>query len=269
MRHPFQITRRTLLKLAAAVGIGTMTLPQIVPSSVFGANGPATDPAARMKSWEQHQKLKEESIFKDLKWLAVGPRFQGGKIESIWCPRGDKSTIYVGVGSGNLWKTVNNGAAWTPIFEDESTNAISVVTGSDKDPNLLWVGTGERHMARSSFAGTGVFKSTDAGKTWRNMGLHDSHHIARIIIDPENPDVVYVAALGHQYTYNEERGVFKTTDGGKTWKKILYISEKVGVVEIAMDPSDNKTLYAATYQRRRAQWGMNGGGPGMPPTASN
>ncbi|MCX6872223.1 MAG: hypothetical protein NTW21_00210 [Verrucomicrobia bacterium] len=226
------------------------------------AKSPATDPVARMQSWDQHVKLKEQSIFKDLQWLAVGPRIQGGKIESIWSPRSQNSTIYVGVGSGNLWKTGNNGTAWEPIFENESTNAISVVTGCDKDPNLLWVGTGERHMARSSFAGTGVFKSMDAGKTWQNMGLHDSHHIARIIIDPENPDVVYVAAMGHQYTYNEERGVFKTTDGGKTWKKALYISEKIGIAEIAMDPSDNKTLYAAAWERDRKAWNNSVAGPG-------
>lgn len=227
-----------------------------------GARSPATDPVTRMKSWEQHLKLKQESIFKDLKWLAVGPRMQGGKIESIWGPRCSKSTIYVGVGSGNLWKSVDNGASWEPIFESESSFCISVVTGSDKDPNLVWVGTGERHMARSSYAGTGVFKSTDGGKTWQNMGLHDSQHIGRIVIDPENPDVVYVAAMGHQYTYNEERGLFKTTDGGKTWKKVLYISEKVGVVEVAMDPSDSKTLYAVAWERDRKAWNNHVAGPG-------
>ncbi len=227
-----------------------------------GAKSSATDPAARMKSWRQHVKLKEESIFKDLRWLAVGPRIQGGKIESICCAKNHKSTIYVGSGSGNLWKTVNNGTTWKPIFENESTFSVAVVTVSDKDPNLIWVGTGEPHMARSSFAGTGVFKSTDAGKTWQNMGLHDTHHIGRVIIDPENSDVVYVAALGHQYTYNQQRGVFKTTDGGRTWKKVLYISEKIGVVEVAMDPSDNNTLYAVAWERDRKAWNNVEAGPG-------
>jgi photosystem II stability/assembly factor-like uncharacterized protein len=230
--------------------------------AVAKANLSATKPADRMKSWAQHVKLREESIFKDLKWLPVGPRIQGGKIESIWSPKGHKSTIYAGVGSGNLWKTVNNGTTWKPVFENESTFSVAVVTVSDKDPNLVWVGTGEPHMARSSFAGTGVFKSTDGAKTWKHMGLVDTHHIGRVLIDPEDSNVVYVAALGHQYTHNKARGLFKTTDGGKTWQKSLYISEKVGVVEVAMDPSDNKTLYAIAWERDRKAWNNVDAGPG-------
>ena len=224
--------------------------------------GPATPPEVRMKAWDHHVKLRESSMFKDVEWMAVGPRIQGGKIESIWSVKKRKSTLYVGSGSGNLWKSLNNGTTWKPIFESESTSSISVVTVSDKDPNLVWVGTGEPHMARSSIAGTGVFKSTDAGGSWQNMGLNDTHHIGRVIIDPENDDVVYVAALGHQYSYNKQRGVFKTSDGGKTWKKILYISEKVGVVEVALDPSDNKTLYAVAWERDRKAWNNVVAGPG-------
>jgi len=137
-----------------------------------------------------------------------------------------------------------------------------VVTVCDKDPNLVWVGTGEPHMARSSYAGTGVFKSTDGGDTWKHMGLTDTQHIGRVLIDPKDSNVVYVAALGHQYTYNKERGVFKTTDGGETWEKVLYINEKVGVVEVAMDPSDNKTLYAIAWERDRKAWNNVDAGPG-------
>ncbi len=223
--------------------------------------GPATPPEVRMKAWDHHVKLRESSIFKDVEWMAVGPRIQGGRIESVWSVKKRKSTLYCGAGSGNLWKSDNNGTTWKPIFESESTFSIAVVTVSDKDPNLVWVGTGEQQMARSDFAGTGVFRSTDAGETWQNMGLNDTHHIGRVIIDPENNDVVYVAALGHQYTYNEERGVFKTSDGGKTWKKVLYISEKVGVVEVVMDPSDNKTLYAVAWERDRKAWNNVIAGP--------
>ncbi len=223
---------------------------------------PATSAAVRMKAWEDHMRLERESPFKDLEWTAVGPRIQGGKIESIWVPKRRKSTIYAGVGSGNLWKTVNNGTTWKPVFEKQSTFSVSVVTVCDEDPDLVWVGTGEPHMARSSFAGTGAFKSTDGAKTWQHMGLVDTHHIGRVLIDPEDSNVVYVAALGHQYTYNEERGVFKTTDGGKTWEKVLYISEKVGVVEVVMDPSDNKTLYAIAWERDRKAWHNLDAGPG-------
>ena len=213
-----------------------------------------TDPESRMKSWALHVKLREESPFKNLKWRRVGPMFQGGRIESIAGPAGNSSTIYVGVGSGNVWKTVNNGITWKPIFENESTFAIGDIEVSRSDPDTVWVGTGENLMARSSFAGTGIFKSQDGGETWKNMGLHDSHHIGRIVIDPQNPDIVYVAALGHQYTYNEERGLFKTTDGGKTWRKSLFISDEVGVVDVVMDPSDNETLYAAAWERDRKAW---------------
>lgn len=227
-----------------------------------GANDWATDPATRMKAWDQHVKLRQQSIFKDVPWIPVGPRIQGGKIESIWSVKQRKSTLYAGAGSGNLWKSVNNGTTWKPVFESESTFSVSVVTVSDKDPNLVWVGTGEPHMARSSYAGTGVFKSTDGATTWTHMGLTDTHHIGRVLIDPKDSNVVYVAALGHQYSYNQQRGVFKTTDGGETWRKVLYISEKVGVVDVAIDPSDNQTLYAVAWERDRKAWNNIVAGPG-------
>ncbi|MCK4645641.1 MAG: hypothetical protein KAU46_05270 [Candidatus Aminicenantes bacterium] len=215
--------------------------------------GPTT-PEARMRSWEHHLKMKNESIFKNLRWRTVGPKLQGGRIETIACPSGYNSTIYVGAGSGNIWKTVNNGITWDPIFEHESTFAIGDIEVSKSDPNIIWVGTGENLMARSSFAGTGIFKSKDGGKTWSNMGLIDTHHIGRVVIDPKEPDIVYVAALGRQYTFNVERGLFKTTDGGKTWQKSLYINDRVGVVDVVMDPSDSKILYAASWERDRKAW---------------
>jgi photosystem II stability/assembly factor-like uncharacterized protein len=215
-----------------------------------------------MKSWEHHLKLEQESQFKDLKWRQAGPAFQAGRIESIACPPGYTSTIYVGVGSGNLWKSNNNGITWEPIFENESTFAVGAVAVSESDPNIVWVGTGEVLMARSSYAGTGAFKSTDAGQTWQNMGLHDTYHIARVLIDPVDPDVVYVAAIGHNYTYNEQRGLFKTVDGGKTWRKILYVSDRVGCVEVVMDPANNHTLYAVMWERDRKAWNNIEAGPG-------
>jgi photosystem II stability/assembly factor-like uncharacterized protein len=222
----------------------------------------ATSSAARQASWEQRLALNAASPFRGMSWRAVGPKAPGGRIESIDAVPGDPSTIYLGVGSGNVWKTENGGLTWRPIFERESTFTIGALAVSRSRPGLIWVGTGESLMARSSFAGTGMFKSTDDGRTWKNVGLGETHHIGRVILDPGDPDVVYVAALGHQYTYNEERGLFKTTDGGATWTKSLFLSDKVGVGDAVMDPSDSKILYAAAWERDRKAWRTIGSGPG-------
>jgi|Deesub1362A_J573_1020465.scaffolds.fasta_scaffold00427_3 photosystem II stability/assembly factor-like uncharacterized protein len=222
----------------------------------------ATPAAERLHSWAQHLQMLKESPFRLLHWRAVGPKFQGGRIESIACPPGDPKTIYVGVGAGNIWKTTNGGMTWEPIFEHESTFTIGSIAIAKSNPKIVWVGTGENLMARSSFAGTGVFKSIDGGRTWKNMGLLETHHIGKVIIHPENPDIVYVAALGHQYTFNPERGLFKTVDGGKHWEKCLYISEKVGVVDVVMDPSNPDILYAAAWERDRKAWNNKVCGPG-------
>ena len=223
------------------------------PVWLFAQNS-ATTPEERFKSWENHQLLKEKSPFRELQWRCVGPEFSGGRIEAIASHPDEPNTLYVGAGSGNLWKSINNGTTWEPIFDNESTFTIGCVTIAPSDPETIWVGTGEVLMARSSYAGTGVFKSTNGGESWENMGLNDSHHVPRIVIDPENPDIVYVAALGHNYGPNTERGVFKTTNGGKSWEKVLYIADNVGIVELLMDPSDNNTLYAAAWERDRKAW---------------
>lgn len=232
------------------------------PAVGNAAAGAPSDASARKKAWEYHVKLKNDSEFRDLKWRCAGPSYQGGRIESITCPDGYTSTIYVGVGAGNLWKSVNNGTTWKPIFDNESTFTIGSVAVAKTNPDIVWVGTGEVLMARSSYAGTGVFKSLNGGESWRNMGLADTFHIARVLVDPADPDVVYVAAIGHNYTYNEERGLFKTVDGGRNWEKILYTSEKVGCVEVLMDPSDNRTLYAVMWERDRKAWNNIEHGPG-------
>ena len=235
-------------------------LPWARPSVAEEPSGP-TSAASRRSSWEQHVRMEKESIFRELEWRCVGPRKQGGRIESIACPPGHTSTMYVGAGSGNIWKTENHGTTWKPVFEKESTFAIGRIAVSRSDPRIVWVGTGEVLMARSSYAGTGVFKSVDGGLTWRNMGLRDTHHIGRVLIHPTNPDVVYVAAIGHSYTHNEERGLFKTTDGGETWTKSLYASERTGAIEAVMDPSDHETLYVALWQRSRRAWNHTSTGP--------
>ncbi len=221
----------------------------------------ATTPEQRMRSWQHHRQLENDSIFKHLEWRSVGPRLQGGRIECLAIDPGN-STMYVGAGSGNLWKSVNNGTTWRPVFEKESTFAMGDVAVSRSNPEVVWVGTGEVLMARSSYAGTGAFKSTDGGETWQHMGLSDTHHIGRVLIDPHDQNVVYVAAIGRLYTDNEQRGLFKTTDGGTTWKKVLYVDKKTGVTDVVMDPADNKTLYATTWQHTRKAWNHEDFGPG-------
>lgn len=209
---------------------------------------------ARQISWEKHLQLKENSIYKDLEWRVAGPESMGGRIESIAIHPDDPNTIYTGAGSGSIWKSINHGTTWKPIFDDQSTFAIGCITIAPSNKDILWVGTGEVLMARSTYSGTGVFKSTDAGETWQHMGLPGTYHVPRIVINPNNPDIVYVAAQGHNYTFNEERGVFKTTDGGLSWEKVLYINEKVGAIELVMDPEDNNTLYAVSWERDRKAW---------------
>lgn len=242
----------------AALLVLLSSLVAIVPN----VHAEPTSAEDRARSWKQHQQLRQESIFKHLSWRSVGPRKQGGRIETIAVHPDNTSTIYLGIGTGGIWKTNNNGTTWKPIFDDQSTSSIGDIAIAPSDQDVLWVGTGEELMARSSFAGTGVFKSTDAGHSWTHMGLEDTHHIGRVIIHPQNPDIVYVAAIGHLYSDNQQRGVFKTTDGGSTWKRVLFVDSKSGAIDLEIDPSDPKVLYATTWQHERRAWGHNAFGPG-------
>lgn len=203
-----------------------------------------------------------EDCLKIFTYRSIGPSRQGGRIVDIAVDPLKPFTFYVATASGGLWKTTNNGTTFTPIFDDQSVISIGDMAVAPSDPNIVWVGTGEANNSRSSYWGDGVYKSEDGGESWKNMGLKESHHIGRIIIHAENPDIVYVAALGHLYSFNEERGLFKTADGGKSWEKVLYISDRVGVVDMAMDPSDSNTLYAASYEKQRLPWHFEEGGPG-------
>jgi photosystem II stability/assembly factor-like uncharacterized protein len=174
----------------------------------------------------------------------------GARVEAIAVPPGNHGVIYVGVGSGNLWKTENNGLTWTPIFEKQSAFSIGDVAVAPSNPDIVWVGTGETQPRHSgySYSGTGVFKSTDAGKSWRNMGLHDTHHIGKVLIHPDDPDIVFVAALGHFWSPNDERGVYRTQDGGESWEHVLAVSDHTGAVDLVMDPSDPGTLFASAWE---------------------
>ena len=209
-----------------------------------------TSASERAQVWNAHVRLQDASPFRGLHWEALGPSMQGARIEAIAGPVPGSSTFYVGPGAGNIWKTTNNGMTWEPIFEHESAFAIGDIAVAPSNPDIVFVGTGEVQPRHSgpAYAGTGVFKSTDAGRSWHHVGLGDSHHIGKIVIDPLNPDIVYVAAMGHFWSPNPERGVFKSSDGGRTWTKSLYVSEVTGVIDLVMDPSDSKTVYASAWQ---------------------
>jgi len=186
----------------------------------------------------------------------------GGRIDDIACVESNSYICYVGFATGGVWKTTNNGTTFQPIFEGYSSASIGDVAIAPSNPDIVWVGTGEANNRQSATFGDGIYKSTDAGKTFIKMGLAESQTIARIVIDPKDANIVYVAVLGHLFGPNKERGVYKTTDGGKTWANVKFIDEDTGFTDIVMDPANSKTLYAASYQRRRTSWGFNGGGPG-------
>jgi photosystem II stability/assembly factor-like uncharacterized protein len=198
-------------------------------------------------------------VFDAVPARCIGPGSMGGRVVDLAVVESRPATCYVATASGGLWKTINNGSTWTPVFERERTVSLGAVAAAPSDANIVWVGTGEANARNSVAWGDGVYKSTDGGKTWRHAGLDDTQHIGRIVIHPTNPDIVYVAALGHVWGPNENRGVYKTTDGGKSWRRIKYLDAETGFVDLVMDPGDPETLHAAAYRVRRD--GFSGGNP--------
>ncbi len=196
------------------------------------------------------------------KLRALGPALMSGRVVGLAVHPTDKSTYYVAVASGGVWKTVNAGTTWTPLFDGENSYSVGCVVLDPRNPNTVWVGTGENNSQRSVGYGDGVYKSTDGGRSWANVGLKTSEHIGRIVIDPRDSDTVYVAAQGPLWGPGGERGLYKTTDGGKTWKAVLTVDENTGVTDVVLDPRNPDHLLAATYQRRRHVWTLVNGGPG-------
>jgi hypothetical protein len=193
---------------------------------------------------------------------AIGPANMSGRLVDIAVVEQDTRVYYIAAATGGVWKTIDNGVRFEPVFFQESVHSVGDIEVHQRDTSVVWVGTGERANRQSSSWGDGVYKSTDGGETWTNMGLEESRHIGRIVMHPENPDIVYVAAMGHLWGANPERGLYKSTDGGQTWDRILFVDPQTGAVDVAMDPSDPDILYAAMYQRQRRPWGFHGGGPG-------
>jgi photosystem II stability/assembly factor-like uncharacterized protein len=210
---------------------------------------------------DEEKKGGTADTFSGLKFRSLGPAVASGRVMSIAVNPKDKFEYYVGVASGGVWKTVNDGTTWTPVFDKEASYSIGWVTLDPNDPAVVWVGTGESNSQRSVAYGDGIYRSDDGGKNWQNLGLKKSEHIGRVVIDPRDSKVVYVAAEGPLWGAGGDRGLYKTTDGGKNWKPVLTISENTGVVDVALDPSNPDIVYAAAYQRRRHVFTLIDGGP--------
>jgi photosystem II stability/assembly factor-like uncharacterized protein len=204
----------------------------------------------------------QQSPFDSLHFRNIGPAATGGRIHDIEVDPTDPTTIYVATASGGIWKTTNRGTFWFPIFDAMPENTFGDLAIAPSNPKVIYAGSGEQNNRQSSSWGSGVYKSTDAGATWTHLGLEETTSIGKVIVHPTNPDVVYVAAVGNLWKASPERGVYKTTDGGKSWTRILYVDTLTGATDLAMDPRNPNVLYAATYQRLRSAFGFNGGGPG-------
>ncbi|MBD1208346.1 MAG: glycosyl hydrolase [Ignavibacteria bacterium] len=210
---------------------------------------------------DEKKDLMSSATFSGLKFRSIGPAYISGRISSLAVHPNNRSTVYVGVACGGVWKTINAGTTWEPLFDGEGSYSIGCVVLDPNNPNTVWVGSGENNSQRSVAFGDGVYRSDDGGKSWKNMGLKKSEHIARIVIDPRNSDVVYVAAQGPLWGASGDRGLYKSTDGGKTWEHSLKISENTGVTDVVIDPRNPDVLYAAAYQRRRHFYTLIDGGP--------
>src|SRR2546422_3557801 len=203
----------------------------------------------------------DEKLFSGMQWRQIGP-FRGGRALAIEGVSGEPDTYYFGGVAGGVWKTVDGGQNWTPLFDKEDISSIGAIAVAPSDHNVVYAGTGEAAIRGNTTYGIGVYKSIDAGKTWKNIGLKDSRQVGALIVDPRNADVVLVAALGHAFGPNQERGIFRTTDGGKTWTKVLSKDENTGGIDVVFDPHNPNIVFASLWQARRQPWFFSSGGAG-------
>jgi hypothetical protein len=205
----------------------------------------------------------DELLHDSFTYRNLGPFRAGSWVSDVAVPENPLKahlyTIYVAPRNGGIWKTTNNGVTFQSMFDQQPQGSMGAVAVAPSDENQVWAGTGDASCTRSATRGDGIYKSTDGGRTWQNMGLKDSQHIARIIVHPTNPEIVWVAATGHLFSTNEERGVFKTTDGGKSWKKVLYLNERTMAIDLVLNRKDVNTLYAAMYDCVRRPWTLEDG----------
>jgi photosystem II stability/assembly factor-like uncharacterized protein len=214
----------------------------------------ATTGAEKLTAFKQHQLLLQQSPYKNIQWRLAGPNNRSGRSTDVAGITGNPNIMYAAYATGGLWKTEDAGETWKPIFDKEATQSIGNIALAASNPDILYVGTGEANIFRASVPGTGIYRSANGGKSFTNIGLANSGTIARIVVHPKDPNVVFVAAAGNEWTYNRDRGVYMTTNGGKTWKNILFVNNKTGCIDLVMDPSHPNTLYASMWNRVRRRW---------------
>ena len=251
---------RTAVMVLLVAGVVTSLSAQKTQSSESqtAAKAPAP-PAAESES----DRGESQEPWKGLQYRLVGP-FRGGRVVAVAGVCGQDNVYYFGAVAGGVWKTTDGGLNWKPVFDKTkgASPSIGAIAVSESDPNVIYVGTGEACIRGNIVGGNGVYKSIDAGATWKFAGLADTHAIGRLIVNPKNPDIAFVAALGHPFAENDERGIFRTQDGGKTWQKVLYKDAKTGGIDVTFDPTNANIVYAALWQARRTPWSLDSGGPG-------
>ena len=225
------------------------TLAQVAPTS-------AVD---RLNGLSKRKLLQNQSLLKDIKFRNIGPSVMSGRVVDVDVNPKDPTEFYVAYATGGLWRTTNNGQSFIPVFDHEDVIGIGDIAVNWRDGEI-WVGTGEANSSRSSYSGVGIYKSIDTGRTWQYLGLPESQHIGKIVLDPQNKNIAWVAAIGHLYSPNKERGVYKTTDGGKTWKQTLYVDDNTGAIDMDINPKNDGELFACMWHRERRAWNFAGSG---------
>ncbi len=236
-------------------------LPVLVSSQDYPQNPiPFTPVEKRLAGFEQRQTLKRNSLVKNVPFRNIGPSVQSGRVVDIEANPQNPKEFYVAYASGGLWHTTTSGIDFKPLFDRQPVMTIGDIAVDWRHGRRIWVGTGESNSSRSSYSGTGIYLSEDGGKTWQHMGLGETHHVGRIVLHPDNPQVVWVAAVGHLYSPNEQRGIYKSSNGGKSWKRVLYINENTGGIDLVIDAHNPDVLYAAMWERTRRAWNFWEGG---------
>jgi photosystem II stability/assembly factor-like uncharacterized protein len=236
---------------AAAIAAAALSV-----HGIRGQQAPAATGAEYLRNaYGTYRAMTQSSPYRGIPWQYLGPTNISGRATDIAvADRAGARRVYVAYATSGVWKTDDNGSSWQAIFDEQPSTSIGDIAVAPSNPDIVWVGTGEANLFRASMAGVGIFKSTDAGRTFSHAGLTDTQTIARIVVHPANPEIVYAAASGHEWTDNDARGVFKTIDGGRTWSKVFYRSPRTGAIDLVMDPTDPNTLYAAMWQRIRRKW---------------